>query len=64
VSFSNLKDKVERDWMAKLPTSFRLSGEQVDRLRAGARKVLSESDEFKRLLSALGAESLSKESSP
>jgi NTE family protein len=64
VSFGNLKDKVERDWMAKLPTSFWLSGEQVDRLRAGARKVLSESDEFKRLLRSLGAESLSKESSP
>ena len=55
VSFDNLKDKAERDWMAKLPTSFRLSGEQVDRLRAGARKILTESDDFKRLLRDLGA---------
>jgi len=62
VSFGNLKDKAERDWMTKLPTSFRLSGEQVDRLRAGARKILAESDDFKRLLRDLGAGSLSKES--
>jgi NTE family protein len=64
VSFGNLKDKAERDWMAKLPTSFRLSGEQVDRLRAGARKILTESDDFKRLLRDLGAGSLSKGSLP
>lgn len=60
VSFGNLKDKAEVAYLAKLPTSFRLSGEDVDRLRAGARKILAESDDFRRLLRDLGAESLSK----
>jgi len=64
VSFGNLKDKAERDWLAKLLTSFRLSGEQVDRLRAGARKILTESDDFKRLLRDLGAGSPAKGTFP
>lgn len=64
VSFEHLKDKAERNWLGKLPTSFLLSGEGVDRLRAGARKVLTESDEFKKLLRDLGAGSLSKGSLP
>jgi hypothetical protein len=50
--------------MVKLPTSFRLSGEQVDRLRAGARKILTESDDFKRLLRDLGAGSPAKGTFP
>jgi NTE family protein len=60
VSFDNLADKAERNWLAKLPTSFLLSGEGVDRLRAGARKILTESDEFKKLLRDLDAGSPSK----
>jgi hypothetical protein len=47
-----------------LPTSFRLSGEQVDRLRAGAREILAESDDFKRLLRDLGAGSPAKGTFP
>jgi NTE family protein len=57
VSFGNLKDRAEGAYLAKLPTSFRLSDGDVDRLRAGARKILAESDDFKRLLRDLGAES-------
>jgi NTE family protein len=60
VSFGNLKDRAEGAYLAKLPTSFRLSDGDVDRLRAGARKILAESDDFKRLLRDLGAESPSK----
>jgi hypothetical protein len=42
-------------YLANLPTSFRLSDEEVDRLRAGARRILTESDDFKKLLRDLGA---------
>jgi NTE family protein len=60
VNFGNLEDKAERDWLAKLPTSFRLSGEQVDRLRAAARKNLAKSDDFKKLLRDLNSGTPSK----
>jgi hypothetical protein len=55
VGFSELKDKTEGAYLAGLPTSFRLPDEDVDRLRAGARKVLSESDDFRKLLKDLNA---------
>jgi NTE family protein len=55
VSFDYLKDKAEGAYLANLPTSFRLSDEEVDRLRAGARRILTESDDFKKLLRDLGA---------
>jgi NTE family protein len=57
VRFESLKDKAERDWLAALPTSFQLLPEDVDRLRAAARKILVESDEFQRLLRDMAAES-------
>jgi len=60
VSFEHLEDKAEGSWLAKLPTSFLLSGEGVDRLRAGARKILTASDDFKKLLRDLDAGSPSK----
>jgi NTE family protein len=60
VSFGNLGDRAEGAYLAKLPTSFRLSGGDVDRLRAGARQILAESDDFKRLLRDLRAEGASK----
>jgi NTE family protein len=60
VSFEHHKDKAERSWLGKLPTAFLLSGEEVDRLRAGARKILTESDEFKKLLRDLDAGNPSK----
>ena len=60
VSFEHLKDKAEGNWLATLPTLFRSSGEGVDRLRAGARKILTESDDFKKLLRDLDAGNPSK----
>ncbi len=60
VSFDRLKDKAEGKKLAKFPTSFWLSGEQVDRLRAAARRILAESDDFNKLLRELGADSPSK----
>ncbi len=61
VSFEHLKDKAEGNWLARLPTLFRSSGEGVDRLRAGARKILTESDDFKKLLRDLDTGNPSKE---
>jgi NTE family protein len=60
VRFENLEDKAEADYLAKLPTSFRLPSEDVDRLKAGARKLLTESGDFQKLLKDLGAGSPSK----
>ena len=50
VSFEANPDPKERDFLNMTPTSFELSDEQVDRLRAGAGAALCESSEFKRLL--------------
>ena len=55
VRFDSLTDTSEKAWLAALPTSFRLPGEDVDRLRAAARKILAESGDFRRLLKDLGA---------
>ncbi len=55
VRFQNLMDKAEAEYLAKLPTSFTLPGEDVDRLKAGARKLLTESSDFQRLLKDLNA---------
>src|SRR6185436_8676168 len=40
VSFQALKDKAERDYLNQLPTSFALSDEAVDRLRAAAATII------------------------
>jgi len=54
VSFDQLKDAAERDYLNQLPTSFVLSAEAVDRLRAAAKTVLAGSDEFNQLLHDMG----------
>jgi NTE family protein len=54
VSFDELPPGAERDYLNDLPTSFALSGEQVDRLRAAAGSILRASPEYQRLLRALG----------
>jgi len=46
VSFDALKDKEERRYFIQIPTSFKLSSEEVDRLRKAARRILQESIEF------------------
>jgi NTE family protein len=50
VSFDRLKSAAERDYLNQLPTSFVLSAEAVDRLRAAAGTALADSAEFQRLL--------------
>jgi NTE family protein len=55
VSFPALKDKAERDYLNQQPTSFVLPPEAVDRLRAAAGTIISESPEFQRLLRDVGA---------
>jgi len=55
VSFQALKDKAERDYLNQLPTSFVLSDEAVDRLRAAAATIIRDSPDFKELLKEAGA---------
>jgi NTE family protein len=55
VSFPMLKDKAERDFLDQQPTSFVLTPEAVDRLRAAAGTIIMDSPEFKRLLKDVGA---------
>ncbi len=55
VSFAQLKDKAERDYLNLQPTSFVLPAEAVDRLRAAAGKIILASPEFQRLLKDVGA---------
>ncbi|HET7032750.1 MAG TPA: patatin-like phospholipase family protein [Casimicrobiaceae bacterium] len=50
VSFAVLKDAAERDYLNRLPTSFVLPDEAVDRLRAAARKALLESPVIQQLM--------------
>jgi len=53
VRFDALDDEVQRNFLKRLPTSFVLQPEEVDRLREAARRILSESLEFQRLLQDL-----------
>jgi len=55
VSFDANPDPAERDFLNDLPTSFVLSGEQVDRLRAAAGAAMRASPEYRRLLRDLAA---------
>ena len=54
VSFPELKDKAELDYLNKQPTSFVLPAEAVDRLRAAAGTIIMASPEFQRLLKDAG----------
>jgi NTE family protein len=58
VSFPRLKDKAEREFLDRQPTSFVLTPEAVDRLRAAAGTIIMESPEFQRLLKDVGAKIL------
>jgi NTE family protein len=53
VRFDALKDEAERNYFGKLPTSFSLTSEQVDKIRDAAHRILIESKEFERLLGDL-----------
>ncbi len=50
VRFDHIGNKEESDYLSRLPTSFRLSDDEVDRLRAAARKILNGSADFRKLL--------------
>jgi NTE family protein len=50
VRFESLDDKAERDFLKRLPTSFALKPEEVDRLRNAARLSLTTSKEFQQFL--------------
>jgi NTE family protein len=63
VSFSQLKDADEMKYLNKQPTSFVLSSEAVDRLRAAAGKIILESPEFQRLRKDVGATSVAPSAS-
>ena len=54
VSFAQLSNKAELDYLNELPTSFSLSAEAVDRLRAAAGEIIIASPEFQRLLQDVG----------
>ncbi|HWQ70345.1 MAG TPA: patatin-like phospholipase family protein [Patescibacteria group bacterium] len=56
VGFDQIKDTKERDYFLNLPTTFHLSQEAVDKLRAIGPKILEESEEFQRLLQDLHSE--------
>ncbi|MCZ6464485.1 MAG: patatin-like phospholipase family protein [Proteobacteria bacterium] len=53
VSFDLLPDEEDRRYFNRLPTSFKLSDEQVDRLRDAGRTILRNSAEFQELLGEL-----------
>jgi NTE family protein len=54
VSFAALGDPAERDYLNRLPTSFALPPEAVDRLRAAAGAIVLESPDFRQYLRAAG----------
>ena len=56
MSFAALADPAEREYLNAMPTSFRLTGEQVDHLRAAARAIIRASPEFQRLVRDMSAE--------
>jgi NTE family protein len=53
VKFDALRDEAEKSYFMRLPTSFNLASEQVDKLRDVAHRILAESEEFQRLLGDL-----------
>jgi NTE family protein len=54
VGFNALKDEKEREYLNHIPTSLSLEPEQVDKLRAAARKILGQSKELERFLKDAG----------
>ena len=53
VNFDALEEEAERSHLKRLPTSFVLKPEEVDRLRDAARHILTSSGEFRRLVQDL-----------
>lgn len=55
VDFEALADEQEREYLMQIPTRWRLDPDALPRIRAAARSLLTDSPEFRRLLSRLGA---------
>jgi len=55
VSFKEVKDEAERDYLNEQPTSFHLPSKAVDRLRSAAGNIIMESPDFKKLVQDVGA---------
>ena len=53
LDFDRLQNESERNYLKHLPTSFNLEPDDVDRLKAAARKILADSVEFKKLVDDL-----------
>jgi len=53
VQFNALKSEAERNYFKRLPTSFHLEPEEVDRLREAGKGILHDSEDFKKLLAEL-----------
>jgi NTE family protein len=53
VKFDALIDEAERSYFKRLPTTFSLKVEEVDKLRDAAHRILTQSAEFQRLLQDL-----------
>jgi predicted acylesterase/phospholipase RssA len=49
VSFQDLRDEDERRFLTSLPTTYNLSRDRIDRLRAAARKIIHDSETLKEL---------------
>jgi hypothetical protein len=53
VNFDKLQVDSKRELLKQLPISFHLESSNVDRLKAAARKILTDSVEFKKLVDEL-----------
>jgi NTE family protein len=53
VKFDALTDEAERTYFKRLPTSFVLKPEEVDKLRDAAHRILVQSHDFQHLLKDL-----------
>lgn len=53
VAFEFIENAQDRNYFKTLPTTFKLPRETVDRLRAIARRLLSEDPRFKKLLQSV-----------
>ncbi len=64
VSFAALTDEAERDYLNRLPTSFSLPDEAVDRLRAAARAAILESPVIQQMFKQNVARMIGASNSP
>lgn len=56
LTFDSIDDDETRHWFKNLPTSFKLPGETVDKLKGMGKTLLQESKEFKSLMKEIGTD--------